>query len=170
MNYLSNAFSLQMVAPGTTIYTEEIEHEAFSTAVKCGKCKIVSIIGHADMATVLTGILGFPVQQNRESITLSGVDTLYVAQLTGGRLPEGATTLPEGFEITFLRVHIETRTEVCKTWGAGSIYEGMETAAKKLAAEYGGEVSYVEDAYGNLNAEVHPSAEGGCLHASIHDN
>ena len=33
-------------------------------------------------------------------------DTLYVAQLTGGRLPEGATELPEGFSFKFLKVEL----------------------------------------------------------------
>lgn len=34
------------------------------------------------------------------------MDTLYVGQVVGGRLPEGATTLPDGFEIKFIRVEI----------------------------------------------------------------
>lgn len=107
MNYLSNAFSLQMVQAGATVYTRGIDHTFFSEAVKSGKSQLKSIIGHVDMANVLTEMLGFPVDQNRESIKLTPKDRLYVAQITGGRLPEGATTLPEGFEIEFICVHIE---------------------------------------------------------------
>ena len=58
----------------------------------------VSYVGHADTAAVL----GVPY--NRSSLTLHPGDTLYVAQLVGGRLPEGATTIPEGFSFRFFRV------------------------------------------------------------------
>ena len=33
-------------------------------------------------------------------------DTLYVAQLMGGRLPEGTTKLPEGFWFKFFKVTV----------------------------------------------------------------
>lgn len=64
----------------------------------------VSAIGHADTARVVSGLLGLDVECNRVNIRLAAADTLYVAQVTGGRLPEGATTLPEGMELTFVRV------------------------------------------------------------------
>lgn len=60
-----------------------------------------SVIGHEDLAN----ILGVPF--NRESITLQKGDVLYVAQLTGGRLPEGCKTLPEGFKLKFLEAEIK---------------------------------------------------------------
>jgi len=31
---------------------------------------------------------------------------LYVAQLQGGRLPEGSTTLPEGFSFKLLKINV----------------------------------------------------------------
>ena len=34
-------------------------------------------------------------------------DIAFVAQLQGGRLPEGSTTLPEGFSFKFLKVIVE---------------------------------------------------------------
>lgn len=37
-------------------------------------------------------------------------EELYVAQLQGGRLPEGATKLPDGFKFRFLLVHIYNPT------------------------------------------------------------
>jgi len=68
---------------------------------------VVSAIGHADTANVLTNMLGFPVSLNRVNVTLDENTEMYVAQLIGGRLPEGATTLPEGFRFKFFRVKIE---------------------------------------------------------------
>lgn len=59
---------------------------------------IVSAIGHADTAKVL----GLPC--NRVTLKLTLGDILYVAQLQGGRLPEGTTTLPEGFYFKFYRI------------------------------------------------------------------
>jgi hypothetical protein len=60
----------------------------------------ISIVGHADTAAVLG------VTLNRVNVKLEKGDVLYVAQLQGGRLPEGAKTLPEGFRFEFLRVTI----------------------------------------------------------------
>jgi hypothetical protein len=61
---------------------------------------LISAVGHADTAAVL-GVLC-----SRISITLSKGDVLYVAQLIGGRLPEGSTTLPAGFTFKYLRVEV----------------------------------------------------------------
>ena len=67
----------------------------------------VSAMGHADTAAVVSDILCRSVSCNRMSISLTEQDTLFVAQLTGGRLPEGSTTLPEGFALTFLKVQAQ---------------------------------------------------------------
>lgn len=100
MNYLSNAFSLQMVQSPCTIHTENVEPR--DVPADC-----VSCIGHSDTAAVVSGILGREVPANRVNIKLAPGDVLYVAQLTGGRLPEGSVTLPEGFALTFLRVTVQ---------------------------------------------------------------
>ena len=68
--------------------------------------EFMSVIGHQDTANVVSAILGIPVDMNRMSVKLESGDILYVAQVTGGRLPEGATTIPEGMEIKFLKVTI----------------------------------------------------------------
>ena len=101
--YLSNAFSLQMINAGDVVKTspalpEEIPEDA------------ISCIGHVDTATVLSTILGREVNVNRTSIHIDQGDVLYVAQLQGGVLPEGATTLPEGFAFTFIKVEVIART------------------------------------------------------------
>ena len=92
MAYLLNAFSLQMIQEfPANVKFEEVE------SLPQG---LESAVGHADTARVLGVCL------NRISITLHKGDTAYVAQLVGGRLPEGATTLPEGFSFKFLKVSV----------------------------------------------------------------
>lgn len=54
-----------------------------------------SCIGHADTAAVLG------VSMNRVNVKLKKGEQFVVAQLQGGRLPEGSTTLPEGFSFKF---------------------------------------------------------------------
>lgn len=91
-NYLLNAFSLQMIDTPAKVSFEEIDE--LPTGLK-------SAIGHSDTAAVLC------VEYNRVNVHLSKGDVAYVAQLTGGRLPEGATTLPEGFKFKYIRVVVE---------------------------------------------------------------
>ena len=93
MIYIGNSFSLQMIGDSKyDLHVEEVSRDEvpFKTAV--------SAVGHQDTANVLG------VEFNRISLTLEHGDVLYVAQIVGGRLPEGCTTLPEGFKMKFLRV------------------------------------------------------------------
>lgn len=92
-NYLSNAFSLQMLTtfPTTLNISECSKEEALSSSN-------ISVVGHPDTAAVLG------VKFNRISLTLQPGDILYVAQLQGGRLPEGCTTLPAGFSFKYLKI------------------------------------------------------------------
>lgn len=101
--YLANAFSLQMLEalPAVIKVREAKEEEIFSVAADGSKNLvngIVSVIGHEDTARVL----GVPF--NRISVKVKDGDIVYVAQLQGGRLPEGATTLPEGFKFKYIKV------------------------------------------------------------------
>ena len=89
--YLLNAFSLQMVDVPCCCEFSEVD------ALPNG---LTSAVGHADTAVVLG------VACNRVNIHLSAGDTAYVAQLVGGRLPEGSTTLPEGFKFKFIKVTV----------------------------------------------------------------
>lgn len=93
--YVGNAFSLGMVPRELLGQVRLTPCEAPSTD------GMVSCVGHADTAAVL----GVPM--NRISVTLQAGDVLYVAQLRGGRLPEGSTTLPEGFGFDWVRVTLE---------------------------------------------------------------
>lgn len=105
MIYLSNSFSLQMlnldelnILETTPLQLEEVK--------KLLSNDFISAVGHQDTAAVLTTTLGIDIPMNRTSISLSTSDILVVAQLTGGRLPEGSTTLPEGFEFKFIKVKL----------------------------------------------------------------
>lgn len=98
-NVLANAFSLTMLP---------IEAMDFVRVKKINPndvpADVESAIGHQDTAKVVSNILGFEVKLNRVSIKLTENDVLYVAQYTGPRLPEGATTLPEGANLEFFEV------------------------------------------------------------------
>lgn len=98
--FLSNAFSIQMLASfPTNINISEITANDVPTDV-------VSCIGHVNTANVLTDILGFDVPCNRQNVTVDADTELYVAQVVGGRLSEGITTLPEGYTIKFFKVKV----------------------------------------------------------------
>jgi len=99
MHYISNAFSLQMVRPEDLpqVRLMAIERPA---AYEVLVAAATSIVGHADIAAVLG------VEMNRASVTLERGDFLWVAQLIGGRLPEGCKTLPEGFRLQWILVEV----------------------------------------------------------------
>lgn len=89
--FLLNAFSLQMLEGDATVRFTEVD------SLPEG---LTSAIGHADTARVLG------VEMNRVNVILQKGDIAYVAQLQGGRLPEGSTTLPKGFRFKFIRVEV----------------------------------------------------------------
>ncbi len=90
--FLLNAFSLQMVEVPCKVKFTEVEKLPEG---------LMSAIGHQDTATVLG------VKMNRINVHLNKGDCAFVAQLQGGRLPEGSTTLPEGFSFRFIKVEVE---------------------------------------------------------------
>lgn len=92
--WICNAFSLQMLEGETGIISFEVEEISEGTGMEIAPY-LKSAVGHPDTAAVLA------VEPNRVSISLNKGDIMIVAQLVGGRLPEGATTLPEGYAIKF---------------------------------------------------------------------
>lgn len=103
--YLGNAFSLQMlnnINDGITVRVSSICKEEIVN----NKKNLVSCIGHQDTASVLTDILGFEIKAERINVKLKEKDILYVFQIMGGRLPEGSTTLPQGFTYKLLKVEL----------------------------------------------------------------
>lgn len=107
---LANAFSLNMLS--TLMPEAGYEHTITVktvTSTYVGK-KIAngfdSSVGHADIAAVLTGILGIEIPVNRRNDSLLPGDKLLVAQYIGPRLPEGATKLPDDAKIVFFEIEI----------------------------------------------------------------
>ena len=100
MLYITNAFSIQMlptVETGLTFKPITLEQ-----AMKMVKANIfISSVGHADTANVVSELLNADIPMNRIPIKLGDNDVALIAQLMGGRLPEGATTIPEGMTIQF---------------------------------------------------------------------
>lgn len=101
MVFLSNSFSLQMVASELPAYI--LVEPVFPEDVPD---YAISVIGYPSTANLVSKILGRPLVYSRVSIKLTPLDTLYVAQYTGPRLPAGTTELPEGAEINFYRVRL----------------------------------------------------------------
>lgn len=65
-----------------------------------------SAVGHADTAAVFSSELGMTVPANRQNVSLTKGDRAIIGQYRGPRLPEGATTLPEGATIVWLQVEV----------------------------------------------------------------
>lgn len=101
---LMNAFSLNMLSvfPAQPLF-EEISLDEVRAMLSGG---FESAVGHADTASVFSEVLGLDVPAERISVSLSEGDCAVIGQYRGPRLPEGATTLPEGATIVWLRVTV----------------------------------------------------------------
>ena len=106
---IANAFSLNMLdlseVTDLEVYatSAKLVREEISIAEKRGR-EVVSIVGHADTAALLSAEIGREVQMNRVSYTMGDDDVLLVGQYQGPRLPEGAKELPAGAKIAWVRV------------------------------------------------------------------
>jgi hypothetical protein len=130
--YIGNSFSVQMVPDGGTI---EVKRLGWDLEFFRGRsADFQSIVGHEDMANMLG------VRVNRQSICLRPEDTLYVAQVSGGRLPPGTTELPEGIRIVFYRVQIEApiRDWEHPVGGPQSVHGALLEKGIDTAAQFGG--------------------------------
>ena len=94
--YISNAFSTKMLDAPQTVKFEMVDVNEFNEIKKTA----ISAVGHQDTANVLG------VEMNRISLKLQKNDILYVAELQGGRLPEGVTNLPQGFAFKYIKCEI----------------------------------------------------------------
>ena len=100
--FLLNAFSLNMLVGNADIVVREItKGVAASLAPAC-----TSAVGHADTAAVFSSVLGVTVPCNRATVALKPGDVALVGQYSGPRLPEGATSLPEGATIKWVVVGV----------------------------------------------------------------
>lgn len=105
---LANAFSISMVAhhvganQGTAVKFQELSRDHVMEYL--WRYGVQSYIGHADTAAVLSTVLGVEIPVNRGSLVLEKDESIFIAQYTGPRLPEGATQLPEGASFKFYGV------------------------------------------------------------------
>jgi hypothetical protein len=106
MIYIANAFSLSMIerVPARLNVYEIGIFEARELAASA-----ISAVGHETTAALFSRLLGRNVPVDRVNLQLRPGDVLLVGQYTGPRLPEGATTLPEGASIRWLKVRVEVR-------------------------------------------------------------
>ena len=99
---LFNSFSIQMVGLDFNVVGKELSLEEAKALV--AKEGFDSYIGHQDTARVLSAMLAVDIPAERRFGTIGVGESALVAQVIGGRLPEGATTLPEGLELRFCLV------------------------------------------------------------------
>lgn len=99
-----NAFSANMLSafPAEVQFAELSLEEAKAAAVD-----VQSAVGHADTAAVFSSVLDVPVLAARVNVTLKSGDVALLGQYRGPRLPEGATSLPAGATIQWLRVTVK---------------------------------------------------------------
>ena len=100
--YILNAFSLNMIVGNADIVVREDSQKVAA----CLAADCTSAVGHADTAAVFSAVLGVPVPCNRATVALKPGDVALVGQYSGPRLPEGATSLPEGAAIKWLVVGV----------------------------------------------------------------
>ena len=103
---IGNAFSLGML--GLEIGDSVIMRDTCISLEQAREMidpNFVSCVGHIDTANVFTNLLGKDVAFNRINAKLEVGDVILVGQL-GARLPEGATSLPEGFKLSWHFVEI----------------------------------------------------------------
>ena len=109
--FLLNAFSINMLPAGSaSVRFTDLSLADARLHVALG---FDSAVGHADTAAVFSEVLGVAVPCNRASVSIPtrayGLPAwaALVGQYSGPRLPEGATTLPEGASIRWVYVHVE---------------------------------------------------------------
>ena len=115
MIFVANSFSLGMlptngeyhITVGGAIHPAEV-----ADVLSAADGDWLSVVGHADTAAVMSAQLEMEVAHNRVNAHLQPGDVVFVAQLTGGRLPEGATELPEGVSLVWRRVAVTRRYDI----------------------------------------------------------
>ena len=100
--FLLNAFSLNMIVGNADIAVREVSQKVAA----CLADACTSAVGHADTAAVFSSVLGVEIPCNRATVALKDGDVALVGQYSGPRLPEGATSLPEGAAIKWMVVGV----------------------------------------------------------------
>lgn len=104
--FITNAFSINMLSNCVSLTFIPLNNKQYIKPefINNPEFTLTPAIGHADTAHVVQNDLNVDVELfNRISVQpdFKAGDMMLVAQYTGARLPEGATTLPEGSKITY---------------------------------------------------------------------
>lgn len=101
---IANAFSINMLSEFPNPVNIRFTKISLNLAKQLAQdCEILSVVGHADTAKVFSTVLEKEVPFNRVNFVWDDSSILLVGQLKG-RLPEGATTLPENATIEWYNI------------------------------------------------------------------
>ena len=119
-HYLVNAFSLQMVRGHALVDIAPCTLEDVKTSLAANEFTLS--IGHADTAAVVAALIGRRPEElyNRAHLEVKTDDVLYVAQVVGGRLPEGCVELPPGTRLECVR------WQSSRQWNAPAVFVKTE--------------------------------------------
>lgn len=106
MRYLGNAFSLGMLDISEPVGLVVSPLTLEQARAWLSESSWESGVGHQDTALLMGNMLGVMVECRRISLSMKEADQLLVGQYNGPRLPEGATSLPQG---ATLRWYLVTR-------------------------------------------------------------
>jgi hypothetical protein len=105
MILIGNAFSAGMLDENFDVSFRHVSEDWAKAWVR--RVEWESCIGHADTAELVSEILGIEVPMRRVSTSLKDGDEMLISQYNGPRLPEGATSLPEGAKIRWIWVKVK---------------------------------------------------------------
>jgi hypothetical protein len=98
LRYVCNVFTIAMAPDGGRLEYRQVTVDEARSLLQ--ETEINQAVGHEQTVTMANAQIGADLLQfNRVSVRLEDGDDLVLCQYVGPRLPEGATTLPEGAEI-----------------------------------------------------------------------
>jgi len=116
---VTNGFSINMLSPGDAarLTIQPISREVARDMLTGSE--FLSIIGHKDLAEVVSSDLGVKITANRVTYTVDGKTAMLICQYRGERLPEGAKKLPKGSNVDYYYVALLSappKVEKNKCW------------------------------------------------------
>jgi len=110
MLYLGNAFSLNMLDLNKDQAIIKIKKISNEEAKKILENGFLSVIGHKELANIISKLLDIEIPTNRATIRLTSKEKMIVCQVIGERPPEGKILtedeLMNNYKIVFFLVEI----------------------------------------------------------------
>ena len=109
MNFIGNAFSLNMIESakrGIVTDFRVTKMDRSKAIERLQETEHKSVLGHRDIANVVSEDLYMDIQFNRETIKLREGDSMIVCQYSGPRLREGSVQLPPEAQIDYFLVEM----------------------------------------------------------------